>query len=90
MKNITISLKELYDKFNGQLKHGEIIKEVDGEFEYYDLQTDTGTVCMDGETCEIIDSGDFGYKLLNTNGEADTTFILTNEEYNVGVFESRL
>ena len=88
MKNITVSLKSLYDEFNGQLEHGEIIKEIDGEFEYYDLQTAIGTVCMDGELCQIVDSGEFGYELLNTYGESDMTFILTNEEYNIGVFEN--
>lgn len=86
MKKVGVSLKLLYDKFNGQLQYGEIVKEVDGKWEYYDLQTDMGTVCMDGEVCKVVDSGEFGYELLNTDGEVDMTFILTKEEYDNGVF----
>jgi len=41
---------------------------------------------MDGEVCKVVDSGEFGYELLNTDGEVDMTFILTKEEYDNGVF----
>lgn len=88
MISVTISLKALYDEFNGQIKHGEIIRELDGQYEYYDLQTDIGTVCMDGETCKIIDSGVYGYELLSTESDDDAPFILTEKEYNIGVFEN--
>lgn len=90
MNNVTVDLKALYDKFNGQLENGEIIKQVDGEFEYYDLQTEVRTVCMDGELCKVIDSGEFGYELLNTDGESYMKFILTDEEYKIGVFKTKL
>lgn len=88
MKTVGISLEALYNKFGGQLVHGEIIKEIDGEWEYYDLQTLLGTVCMDGEICEVINSGDYGYELLSEGeDERENSFILTNEEYDVGVYE---
>ena len=88
MKNVTVSLKCLYNIFDGQLKYGKIVKEVIGEDEYYDLQTDIGTVCMDGEACKIINSGSYGYEILNEEGEVEARFILTDEEYNVGVFKT--
>lgn len=83
---VTVSLKAIYDKFGEQLENGKIIKSVDGESEYYDLQINDVIACMDGESCKVVGSGDFGYELLNTNGEVDTKFILTKEEYSVGVF----
>lgn len=60
------------------------------EYEYFDLQTDSGTVCMDGETCIVVDSGDFGYELLNIDNETDTRFTLTKEEAAIAIFEQPL
>ena len=34
---------------------GYIQKETDGDRVYYDLKTDNGTPCMDGETCQVMD-----------------------------------
>lgn len=90
MSNVTVSLKALYDKFDGQLKYGEIIKELQGVEEYYDLYTDKGLACLDGEVCKVVGDGDLGYVLLNTDGEVDVTFVLTNEEYDTGVVRNVL
>lgn len=84
---INLSLKSIYDELGGQLEHGEILKEIDGEFEYHDLQTsESGTVCMDGEECKIVDIGDFGYELLNMDDNSEHTFILTEIEFDVGYY----
>ena len=79
-KEITVCLNGLYDKFNGNLFEGTIEKTVAGENEYFDLYTNKGLVCMDGETCTIIEEKDDMFILKNENGEYDMTFILTKEE----------
>jgi len=79
MKNICISVKALYDKYGEKLSYCNISTEDDG---YYDLQTEfSGTVCMDGENCEVIEENDDVVKLLNKDGEINTTFTLTLEEF---------
>ena len=79
-KKITVCLNGLYDKFNGNLFGGTIEKTVEDENEYFDLYTNEGLVCMDGETCIVIEEKDGMFILKNENGECDTTFILTKEE----------
>ena len=58
-----------------------------GDVEYYDLYTTSGLVCMDGETCEIIDVKEDCLVLKNKDGERDMTFTLTYEEANICCFE---
>lgn len=84
MKNITISLKALYANFGENLKYGTISKSVDGEWEYYDLETSDGTVCMDGETCEIVENDGNIFTLRSI--EEEEVFKLTKEEVSIGSF----
>ena len=60
----TICLQSLFDVLTGYDPEedyapleveGYIQKETDGDRVYYDLKTDKGTPCMDGETCQIMD-----------------------------------
>jgi hypothetical protein len=55
--------------------------------EYYDLYDKYGNLmCMDGETYKVIEEDD-RYKLINTDGEYDTEFYLTKEEFKVATYE---
>ena len=90
MENITISLKTLYDKFGDNLEHGDIVRSGDNGQEYYDFyNTDNVLVCIDGETCEVIESDRVGNITVLLNLESDFSFALTNEEIDIGSFSSR-
>ena len=81
-----ICILSLYDKFGKDLEYTciDIYKETDTD--YYDLCDKYGNlVCMDGECCKVIEE-DNRYKLINTDGEYDTEFYLTKEEYLVATF----
>lgn len=63
MKKYTISTKTLFNVLTGfdneedyiPLEYeGYIQKETDGDQEWFDLKTDKGTPCMDGETCNLL------------------------------------
>lgn len=86
MKKITISLDALYNKFDSELSRGTIEKTMDGENEYYDLYVNNRLVCMDGETCAVIEETDGVVTLLNSNGEQAATFTLTVDEMKIGGF----
>lgn len=87
LKEVTISLAALYERYNGKLNQGTIEKTVSNGEEYYDLIEDNGRVCMDGETCEIVSEEGDQYVLSNPKGEQETTFKLTKEEMKVAVFQ---
>lgn len=89
MKNVTVSVAMLYDAFGDELGSCSIKKTISNSTVYYDLFDDTGLVCMDGETCQIVDSGGFGYELLSTEGDTSMAFVLTHDEYNVGIFTNK-
>ena len=82
---VGISLKALYEEQGSNLKHGKVIKTVEGEKEYYDLYDLSGEFCCsDGEVCEVVWEDDHGVRLLSDSGEYDTVFTLTKEEFEVG------
>ena len=61
-KEVTICLEELFNRLaenedddRVSLTYGILQKETDGEKSWYDLKTEIGTPCMDGEICEIIE-----------------------------------
>lgn len=87
MENMAISLETLYRKFGENLKYGKIKKTVDGKQEYFDLYSDGKLVCMDGETCGVINKGDNSILVKNVNGETDGSFLLSVEEFNIGCFK---
>ncbi|WP_341323449.1 hypothetical protein NSQ62_08220 [Solibacillus sp. FSL H8-0523] len=86
MKIVSVSLHALYNHFKGQLNNGIIEKTIDGETEYYDLFVNNQLVCMDGETCKVIEENNSGSVLLNSNGEQDFTFALTTDEMKRGAY----
>lgn len=64
MKRYSISTKTLFENLTGfdseedyvPLEYnGYIQKETDGCSEWFDLKSDEGTPCMDGETCELVE-----------------------------------
>lgn len=94
MKEYTVSTAMLFNILTGfdneeeyvPLEYGGYIqKETDEDREYFDLKTDDGTPCMDGETCEIIKETD-KYVVLQEIDE-QIPFKLSREEFNVAVFE---
>lgn len=89
MKNVCVSLKTLYEEFDGELNEGVIVKSTYADVDYYDLHHLSGIVCMDGEECEVINEYDDYFVLVNRNGEEDMEFTLTHEEMNVGAFGLR-
>lgn len=86
MKDATISLNALYDEFHGELSNGIIERTIEGKTEYYDLYVNNQLVCMDGETCIIIEENENNFVLSNSDGEQVITFTLTNEEMKVATF----
>lgn len=93
MKNVCVSFKEIYIQNGAYLKYGGYIDFYDdGENEYYDLRTGspdslTGSrlIACDGEECVIMNRGNDYYVLKNCNNECE--FWLSDEEYDIGVFE---
>lgn len=92
-KKVTICLEVLFNRLTGYdteedyvpTQYGYIQKETDEDREYFDLKTDDGTPCMDGEICEIIKETD-KYVVLQEIDE-QIPFKLSREEFNVAVFE---
>ncbi len=85
MKEHCISVKELFEKYGNHLTYCEISTEDDDERSYYDLvdKRDHGILCMDGESCEVLQEGKDLVVLFNDG----LTFCLTQEEYAVAVFQ---
>lgn len=86
-EKVTVSIKALYEN-NFGAECGWINTEDNekGEVGYWDLYTTDGLVCMDGETCEIIEVSEDCIVLRNTDGERDMTFTLTYAEANICCF----
>lgn len=89
MKEVCISLESLYNELGGDLTYGTIKKSYQEETdtEYYDFYNNKHELaCMDGEVVNIeVKERDY-YVLLNTNGEVDTDFILSKEEFGIAHF----
>jgi hypothetical protein len=85
--NKTVCILGLYDKYGENLEYTNIELYKESNTEYYDLYDKYGNLmCMDGETCKVIEEDD-RYKLINTDGEYDTEFYLTKEEFKVATYE---
>lgn len=90
MKKYTVSTATLFDAltdFNTEeecalLEYGgHIEKETDGDTEYFDLKTDNGTPCMDGEICELLEETD-NYVVLQEERE-QIPFKLSRKEFEI-------
>ena len=84
MKTACISVQALYNKYGENLPSGNTV-DVDSWEGYYDLRDACGNlVCMDGEECEVVyELASRMYKFANREGEFDTTFYLTPDEFKV-------
>ena len=87
-EEVTVSIKILYENnFGAECGWINTENNENGDVGYYDLYTTSGLVCMDGETCKIIDVKEDCIVLKNTDGERDMIFTLTYEEANICCFE---
>ena len=91
---VSISLKALYD--NGIKGWGEYHietepsneDEINGpgeaeEYGYYDLYDNSGVVCMDGESCEIVNIDEDEVLLCNRDGEKEKLFTMNKETFEI-------
>ena len=84
---VTICLQALFEKLTHDKEEeyvslqydGMIEKVVEDDREYYDLKTNSGTPCMDGETCQILEETE-DYILLQEIDEF-IPFKLSVEEF---------
>lgn len=88
MKKVCISVKTLYDEIGEQLTHGTIQKSGEDGNEYFDFYNNNQDIiaCMDGEEVYIVYQDDKTVELLNKNGEIDTNFKLTRNEFEVATY----
>lgn len=85
-ERVVICLEELFnhlaeneDDDRVSLTYGFLQKETDGDHSWFDLKTEIGTPCMDGEVCEIIEEKD-DYIVLQELCEK-LPFRLSQKEY---------
>lgn len=92
MKKYTISTSTLFNTLTGtgsdhedeyvRLEYGGYIKrEADEDREWFDLKTENGTPCMDGETCELLEETE-DYVLLQEETER-IPFKLSKKEFEI-------
>lgn len=90
MKEYTVSTAMLFNTLTGfdneeeyvPLEYGGYIqKETDGDKEWFDLKTDNGTPCMDGETCELLKETE-DYVVLQEKDE-QIPFKLSRKEFEI-------
>ena len=90
MKEYTVSTATLFNTLTGFVNEekyvpleygGYIQKETDGDKEWFDLKTDNGTPCMDGETCELIEETE-NYVVLQEEDE-QIPFKLSRKEFEI-------
>ena len=88
-KRVTICLEALFNSLTGydteeeyvDTEYGYIQKETDEDKEWFDLKTDDGTPCMDGEICEVLEETE-QYILLQEIDE-QIPFKLSKEEFDI-------
>lgn len=92
-KKVTICLEALFNRLTGHdteedyvpTEYGYIQKETDEDKEWFDLKTNDGTPCMDGEICEILEETE-QYILLQEIDE-HIPFKLSKEEFEIAAVE---
>lgn len=86
-KTVGLSIKTLYAKYgNALLGGGDYRVKViaDGGDDYYDLcHVDGGIICCDGEEVEVVNVDAEFVHFIDRDGEDDTEFRLTREEFGV-------
>ena len=89
MKEISVSVRDLYDAKAKFPYIPSAFIEVEDTYDnpYYDLKDNMyGTLCMDGETCGILNETGEYVELLNTSGFEPVSFKLSKEEYQIAAF----
>lgn len=86
MEVVSVSLKSLHENFNGKINHGTIEKSESNEEVYYDLFVNGVLSCLDGEECEVKERENGVVTLVNREGEIDTQFTLTDEEFSIACY----
>ena len=90
IKEYTINIAALFGVLTGfdseaeyvSLEYeGYIQKETDGDNEWFDLKTDNGTPCMDGETCKLLEETE-DYVVLQEETE-QIPFKLSRKEFEI-------
>lgn len=90
MKEYTVNTAILFNALTGfdneeeyvPLEYGGYIqKETDGDKEWFDLKTDNGTPCMNGETCELLKETE-NYVVLQEKDE-QIPFKLSKQEFEI-------
>lgn len=83
----TITLFDVLTGFDSEEEYipleyeGYIQKETDGDKEWFDLKTNSGTPCMDGEICELIEETN-DYVILQEEDER-IPFKLSKREFEI-------
>ena len=83
-EQVTISCQAIYESGNNfEYVFVDDSEESDFSEGYYDLRDKQtrDVVCMDGETCTIIERAERWITLRNDNGEESTEFYLTPYEF---------
>ena len=87
-KEVCVSLQSLYETGKELSDTTTYIqKDTDGELEWFDLHSKLGGVlCMDGEECEIVSIDNDFVTLLNREGDENTEFIFSKDEFEIATF----
>lgn len=83
---VCVSVEELFST-GRELKDRDLFieHEKDDEQEWFDLKsTGSGIMCMDGESCEVVEIYEnYDVLLKNTDGESVKEFMLSEEEFKI-------
>lgn len=85
-KSSCISVKTLYETYGENLTFCCIEHTEEDENHYYDLFYNGYCVCMDGESCSIIQDDRTKNQFLLVCHDSGVPFLLTDEEYSVASF----
>lgn len=84
----TLSIKLLFEKYGKILTYNYIDHTEEDGNHYYDLK-DRKTneiLCMDGESCAVVDDSTERIRLQNSDGENVVEFALAKEEFDIATF----
>lgn len=85
-KSSCISVKTLYETYGENLTFCFIAHIKEDDNHYYDLIYNGHCVCLDGESCSVIQDDRTKNRVLLVCHETGVPFLLTDEEYSVASF----
>ena len=90
-KRVTVVVQDLFDKgIEPEFVTLKTEDDENGQVRYFDLYDNNGVVCMDGETCIVLEVEKDRVKLLNEDGEQKKEFYLSIKEAGICLFPSPL